>query len=145
MESKSYIPPPYYAQANGQAEASNKVVKEILSKMIEDNPRKCHEHLSEALWAYRMSPRSSTKVTPFALTYGHEAFLPVEVTDKSLRYMRQHELTSSEYYESMMLELCDLDEVQLKALDNIRVQKEKVSRAYNKRVKRKSFEEEELV
>ncbi|XP_028095704.1 uncharacterized protein LOC114295629 [Camellia sinensis] len=29
----------YYAQANGQAEATNKVVKNTLKRMIEDNPR----------------------------------------------------------------------------------------------------------
>ena len=39
----------------------------------------------------------------------------------------------------------DLDEIQFKALDNIRVQKERVARASNKRVKHKSFEEGELV
>ena len=29
----------FYAQANGQAEASNKVLINILEKMIEDNPK----------------------------------------------------------------------------------------------------------
>ena len=43
---------PYFAQANGQAEASNKVLKGILEKMITDNPRECHSLLSETLWAY---------------------------------------------------------------------------------------------
>jgi IS30 family transposase len=31
---------PYYAQANGQAEASNKVMIKIIKKRIKDNPRK---------------------------------------------------------------------------------------------------------
>ncbi|CAL1411756.1 unnamed protein product [Linum trigynum] len=120
---------PYYAQADGQAEASNKVMKNILTKMIEDNPRQWHGILSEPMWPYRMSPRISTRVCPFSLTYGHEAFLPVEVTVTSLRYMKQHELTPPEYHESMMLELCDLDELQLCALDNVQVQKARVARA----------------
>ena len=30
---------PFYAQENGQAEASNKVLINILEKMLEDNPR----------------------------------------------------------------------------------------------------------
>ncbi|CAL1387796.1 unnamed protein product [Linum trigynum] len=92
-----------------------------------------------------MSPRSSTRVSPFSLTYGHEAFLLVEVTVNSLRYMKQHELTPREYHESMMLELCDLDELQLRALDNVQVQKARVARAYNKKVRHKSFEEGERV
>ena len=30
---------PYFAQASGQAESSNKILKGILEKMIQDNPR----------------------------------------------------------------------------------------------------------
>jgi hypothetical protein len=43
---------PYYAQANGQAEASNKVLTKIIKKRIKDNLRRWHEKLSEALWAH---------------------------------------------------------------------------------------------
>jgi transposase InsO family protein len=43
----------YYVQSNGQVEASNKVLIKIIEKRIKDNPRKCHEKLSEALWAHR--------------------------------------------------------------------------------------------
>jgi hypothetical protein len=38
-----------YAQANGQAEASNKVLIKIIKKRIEDSPRRSHKNLSEAL------------------------------------------------------------------------------------------------
>jgi hypothetical protein len=46
---------PYYAQANGQAEASNKVLIRIMKRRIEDNPRRSHEKLSEALLVHRTS------------------------------------------------------------------------------------------
>ncbi|CAL2265450.1 unnamed protein product [Prunus armeniaca] len=46
---------PYYPQANGQAEASNKVIKGILEKMIEEKPMAWHDLLPEALWAYQVS------------------------------------------------------------------------------------------
>jgi hypothetical protein len=46
---------PYYVQANGQAEASNKVLIKIIKKSIKDNPRTWHEKLSEALWEHRTS------------------------------------------------------------------------------------------
>ncbi|MBE2321401.1 transposase family protein, partial [Solirubrobacter sp. CPCC 204708] len=64
---------PYYAQANGQAESTNKILKLNIEKMVENNPRIWHELLSETLWAYRNSKRSSTGVTPFELTFGHDA------------------------------------------------------------------------
>jgi hypothetical protein len=63
-------------QANGQAEASNKVLMKIIKKRIEDNPRRWYEKLSEALWAQRTSRHGATKVTPFELVYGQEAVLP---------------------------------------------------------------------
>ncbi|XP_051140012.1 uncharacterized protein LOC127257618 [Andrographis paniculata] len=43
----------YYAQANGQAEAANKVLIGVIKKAVEDNPRRWHEVLGEALWACR--------------------------------------------------------------------------------------------
>jgi hypothetical protein len=44
---------PYYVQANGQAEASNKVLIKIIKKRIKDNLRRWHEKLSKALWTHR--------------------------------------------------------------------------------------------
>jgi transposase InsO family protein len=60
----------YYAQANGQAKSSNKTLIKLIKKKIEDNSRRWHEVLSEALWAHRISRHGATKVTPFELIYG---------------------------------------------------------------------------
>ena len=70
---------PFSAQENGQAETSNKVLINILKKMLEDNPKDCHIILSKTLWAYRTSKRDSTGVSPYSLTYGQDAMLPMEV------------------------------------------------------------------
>jgi hypothetical protein len=70
---------PYYAQANGQAEASNKVMIKIIKKRIKDNMRRWHGKLLGALWAHRTSRHGATKVTPFELVYGQEAVLPMEI------------------------------------------------------------------
>ncbi|GKV15581.1 hypothetical protein SLEP1_g26361 [Rubroshorea leprosula] len=136
---------PHYAQANGQAEASNRIVINLLEKMVDDNPRRWHELLSDTIWAYRTSQRSSTKVTPFSLTYGHDAVLPMELSARSLRIAIQHGLTFGEYNEAMILELEDLEGMRLTALDRLQTQKLKVARAYNKRVKSRSLAEGDLV
>jgi transposase InsO family protein len=70
---------PYYAQANGQAESSNKTLIKLIKKKIEENPKRWHEVLSEALYAHRISKHSVTKVTSFELVYGQAVILPVEV------------------------------------------------------------------
>jgi transposase InsO family protein len=93
---------PYYAQANGQAEASNKVLIKIIKKRIKDNLRRWHEKLPEALWAHRTSRHGATKVTPFELVYGQEAVLPVEVSLQILRITGQDYLLAKEYTELMM-------------------------------------------
>jgi transposase InsO family protein len=79
---------PYYVQANGQAEASNKVLIKIIKKRIEDSPRRWHEKLSEALWAHRTSGHGATKVIPFELVYGQEAVLPIEIGLQNLKVIR---------------------------------------------------------
>jgi transposase InsO family protein len=40
---------PYYVQANGQADATNKVLIKIIKKRIKDNPRRWHEKITEAM------------------------------------------------------------------------------------------------
>jgi transposase InsO family protein len=61
---------PYYTQANGQAESSNKTLIKLTKKNIEENPKRWYEVLSEALWVHHISKYSATKVTPFELVYG---------------------------------------------------------------------------
>ncbi|KAM1710012.1 hypothetical protein ACFXTN_000453 [Malus domestica] len=96
---------PYYPQANGQAEVSNKVLIGILEKMIKERPGMWHLKLNEALWVYRTSPRSATGTTPYALTYGHDAMLPVELSVNSLRMIEHSSLSNAEYSQAMLQEL----------------------------------------
>ncbi|KAI5338851.1 hypothetical protein L3X38_018123 [Prunus dulcis] len=93
---------PYYAQANGQAESSNKVIINIIRKMLEKNPKQWHEKLSETLYAYRTSKREATGMTPYALTYGHDAILPMEIAVQSLRIAHQHGLTREDYSQAII-------------------------------------------
>jgi hypothetical protein len=136
---------PYYEQANGQAEASNKVLIKIIKKRIKDNPRRWHEKLSEALWAHRTSRHGTTKVTPFELVYEQEAMLPIEVSLQKFWIIRQHYLSAKEYIELMMDRVDEAPESQLKALEEIEKEKIKIAKAYNKRVVEKSFQVGDLV
>jgi hypothetical protein len=108
---------PYYAQANGQAESSNKTLIKLIKKKIEENPRRWHEVLSEALWAHHISKHSATKVTPFELVYGQEAILPVEVNLNALRIAEQNGLSTVDYYNLMLYRLDEASDARLQALD----------------------------
>ncbi|CAL2234826.1 unnamed protein product [Prunus armeniaca] len=84
-------------------------------------------------------------MTPYALTYGHDAILPMEIAVQSLRIAHQHDLVGENYSQAMLLELEGLDASRIDTLNKLLAGKQAVSRAYNKRVKNKSFEEGEIV
>jgi hypothetical protein len=101
---------PYYAQANGQAKASNKGLIKIIKRRIKENPRRWHKKLSEALWAHRTSRYGATKVTPFELVFGQKAMQPMEIGLQSLRVTGQGSLLAKEYHELMMDKIDDIPE-----------------------------------
>ena len=61
---------PYYPQGNGLAEATNRMLLRILSKMVFDYGKGWNFHLADALWAYRGSTKTAMGFTPFSLVYG---------------------------------------------------------------------------
>jgi dihydroneopterin aldolase len=113
--------------------------------MIEENPRRWHEVLSEAPWAHRISRHDTTEVTPFELVYGQEVVLLIEVNLDAHRLAKQNDLSAIVYYDLMMDNIDEVTNVRLKALKKIEKDKARVAKAYNKKVKSKSFQVEELV
>jgi len=136
---------PYYAQANGQAEASNKEIIELIKRKIDEQPRWWHTTLNESLWAYRMACHSATKVSPYQLVYGHEAVLPWELKVGSRCVTFQDQLMTDEYSALMKDGLEDLASHQLNALINVEANKARVARWYDKKVKVKNFAQVDLV
>ena len=112
---------------------------------MEENPRDWHHLLLKTLWVYIISKRDAIKVSPFSLVYGHDDVLPMEVVVPSLRVVKHNGLILKEYNKAMIMELKNIDEERMQALNNLIAQKKKISRIYNKKVKKKSFEEGELV
>ena len=74
-----------YPQGNGQAETVKKVIVNGLKKRLDDAKGKWVEELPYVLWTYRTTPRRSTGGTPFSMTYGAEAVIPLETGFPTLR------------------------------------------------------------
>lgn len=70
---------PYYAQGNGQVEATNKVVIGLIEKHVGEKSRNWHKTLDQILWACRTYPKEATNFTPFRLTFGHDVMLLIEI------------------------------------------------------------------
>uniref|UniRef100_A0A2N9HY76 Uncharacterized protein n=1 Tax=Fagus sylvatica TaxID=28930 RepID=A0A2N9HY76_FAGSY len=76
---RNHFSSPAYPQGNGQAESSNKVILNGIKKRLEEAKGRWVEELPTVLWTFRITPRSSTRETPYSLTYGVEAVIPLEV------------------------------------------------------------------
>jgi transposase InsO family protein len=76
---------PVFPKSNGQVEATNKTLMQILKKKLGKRKGAWVESLLEVLWSYWTTVRTPTGETPFALTYGMEAVIPAEVGSPSFR------------------------------------------------------------
>ena len=68
-----------HPQANGQTEVTNRTLLKIIKTKLDDAKGTWPEELPNILWAYRTTARTPTGETPFKLTYGTEAVIPVKV------------------------------------------------------------------
>ena len=100
---------PYRPQTNGAVEAANKNVKNILRK-ITDNCKEWPSKLPFALWGYQTSIQTSTEATPYALVYGMESVLPIELEVSSLRVLKESQISEAELLADRHSELALLDE-----------------------------------
>jgi hypothetical protein len=114
-------------------------------KKIEENPRRWHDDLSEALWAHRISRHGATKVTPFELVYGQKAILPIEVNLGAYRLAKQNDLDAVVYHNLMMDNIDEIIDKRMRALKEIEKDKARLARAYKNKVRSKSFQVDELV
>ena len=55
----------YYPQGNGLAESSNKILVDIIKKLLEDNKKSWHTKLVHALWADRLTLKKSIGMSPY--------------------------------------------------------------------------------
>ena len=74
---------PYHPQTSGQAETSNKQIKNILQKTVNVIGKGWKSKLPEALWAYQTAYKTSIGMMPYQLVYGKTCHLPVELEFKS--------------------------------------------------------------
>uniref|UniRef100_A0A2N9FTM9 Integrase catalytic domain-containing protein n=1 Tax=Fagus sylvatica TaxID=28930 RepID=A0A2N9FTM9_FAGSY len=138
---------PYYPQGNGQAEATNRMLLRILSKMVFDYGNDWKAHLADVLWAYRSSPKTATCFTPFSFVYGTDTISPTELVVPSPRVMQGSELEvdANICAEARMADLEGLDEARDLAKAKSQRNYQKMANVYSKALRVRIFAEGQMV
>ncbi|XP_060210602.1 uncharacterized protein LOC132637548 [Lycium barbarum] len=129
----------YLQQMNGAVEAVNQNIKRILRKMI-DNYKNWHEQMPYVLLGYRTTTRMSTGATPYLFVYGTEAVIPAEVEIPSLRIIQEAELDDAEWVGNCYEQLAMIDEKRTVVICHGQLYRQRMSLAFNKRVKTRLFQ-----
>ncbi|XP_030941700.1 uncharacterized protein LOC115966646 [Quercus lobata] len=139
---KNQFSSPGHPQANGQTEVTNQTLLKIIKTRLDDVKGAWPEELPNVLWAYRTTARTPTGETPFRLTYGTKAVIPVEVGVTSIRRGTFNEEINDD---ELRLHLDCLDEVRDNASSKMTKYQRKMAEYYDKRVKLRRLDIGDLV
>ena len=142
---KQYNSSTYYATANGLAEIFNKILCNLLNKIVDKSKKDWHIRIREILWAYRTTFRIPTQATPYTLAYGVEVVLLLERQIRLLKIVIQEGISEKNNVRLRLEELEALDENRLKTQQRIECYQTRLSKVFNKRVWPCSFQIRELV
>ena len=100
------------------------------------------EELPHVLWTYRTTPRRSTGETPFSMSYGAEAVIPLET---SFLTLRTQSFNPSDNDELLERSLDLIEERRESAMVQLAYYQHKLKQGYNARVRLRPLEPGDLV
>ncbi|GJR39856.1 reverse transcriptase domain-containing protein [Tanacetum coccineum] len=131
-----------HPQANGLVERVNRSLGEGIKARLDERSKNWLEEISHVLWAHRTMIKSINEETPFSLTYGTEAVIPVEIRMPTLRTAEVEMIKNDE---ALGIKLDLLEEKREHVVIQEAKSKAKMEKYYNARVRNTSFRQGDFV
>ena len=126
-------------------DVTNKSLKNIFSKVINNRKRDWPERLVEATWAYNTTYKTTTGFTPYELVYGKKVILSIEFDYNTLRMAGQLDLDLNREQQEIFHQLNGLDELRMQALLHTKVTQLQRKIWHDKNIKDEKFQEGDWV
>jgi hypothetical protein len=85
------------------------------------NKKNWSKKLTKAAWAYNITWKTTTRLTPFELVYGKKSMLPIEFEYHTLRTTTELDMNLPSTQREILSQLNALDEYRMQALFNTEV------------------------
>jgi hypothetical protein len=127
-----WIATSYHPQTSSQVETSNKQIKNILPKTVNQMGRSWRSKLNEALSAYQTAYKMSIGMTPYQLVYRKTCHLLVELELKSFWTIKKWKIDLKAAGTKRKIQIVKLEECNEKAYHSAKLYKERTKRWHDK-------------
>nr|GEY14917.1 reverse transcriptase domain-containing protein [Tanacetum cinerariifolium] len=129
----------YHPQTSGQVEVTNRGLKRILERTVEENHALWSDKLEDALWAFRTEFKNPVGCKPYQLVCGKACHLPLELEHKAFWALKHANFDLKTAGDHRKLQLNEPSELRDQAYENSLIYKERTKKLHDTKIKNRIF------